>query len=213
VSVRKSARLTLAELAPNLLPLPDPLQLLDWPTVFGRSAPVELEVGCGKGLFLLNASLTQPDTDFVGIEIVRKYQLFTATRLRKRALTNAKVACGDGKLFLAKCVPPGSLRALHIYFPDPWWKKRHHKRRLFTPEFLAAAIPALELGGTLQLATDVPEYAQVMRELLTPLDTLEMLPPPDPSEPAHDMDYLTNFERKARKEGKPIERMRYRRLK
>jgi tRNA (guanine-N7-)-methyltransferase len=184
---------------------------LDWREVFGNDHPVELEVGFGKGLFLLTAAQAHPEINFAGVEIVRKYQLFTATRLAKRGLSNVRVACADARQFLPGCVPVGSLHAVHVHFPDPWWKTRHHKRRVFTAEFVRACARVLRMGGYLNAVTDVEEYAVVMRELLGAEPTLRPLPAPEPDQPAHDLDYLTNFERKFRKQGKPIYRMRYER--
>ena len=219
--MRRGPRLSLEELAPYLLnvpyaPLPaasasersDPL---NWRAIFGNNNAVEMEVGFGKGLFLLTAAQAQPHVNFLGIEIVRKYQLLTATRLAKRGLRNVRVACADVRQFLPRCVAAGSLQAVHIYFPDPWWKKRHHKRRVFTAEFVAECIRVLQPAGQLHAATDVPEYAEVMSALLSQQSSLRPLPPPSPHEPAHDLDYLTNFERKFRKQGKPIHRMSYQR--
>jgi len=213
--VRRGPRLPMEELAPYLLPVP-PLPssapvTLDWREVFGNDHPVELEVGFGKGLFLLTAAQARPDVNFAGVEIVRKYQLFTATRLAKRELRNVRVACTDVRLFLPACVATASLQAVHVYFPDPWWKKRHHKRRVFTAEFVRECARILRPGGQLHAVTDVAEYAQVMAELLGGEPTLRPLSPPEAYEPAHDLDYLTNFERKFRKEGKPIFRMAYER--
>jgi tRNA (guanine-N7-)-methyltransferase len=203
----------LEELAPYLLPVP-PLPsstavTLDWRALFGNDQPVELEVGFGKGLFLLTAAQARLDVNFAGVEIVRKYQLFTATRLAKRELRNVRVACADVLLFLPACVATASLQAVHVYFPDPWWKKRHHKRRVFTAEFVRECARVLRLGGQLHAVTDVAEYAQVMAELLAGQPALRALPPPEAHEPAHDLDYLTNFERKFRQQGKPIYRMTY----
>jgi len=233
VSVRRRSRLPLEQLAPYLLaeergrqagserdrttgetPLPSSVassSLLDWREVFGNNHPVELEVGFGKGLFLLTAAQAHPEINFVGVEIVRKYQLFTATRLAKRGLGNVRLACADVRLFLPRCVAAASLQAVHIYFPDPWWKKRHHKRRVFTAEFVAECARVLRPGGQLHAATDVEEYAAVMSALLDAQPALRPLPPPSEKEPLHDLDYLTNFERKFRKQGKPIFRMRYER--
>jgi tRNA (guanine-N7-)-methyltransferase len=213
--VRRGPRLSLEELAPYLLPVP-PLPTsapttLDWREVFGNDHPVELEVGFGKGLFLLTAAQARPDVNFAGVEIVRKYQLFTATRLAKRKPSNVRVACADVRLFLPACVATASLQAVHVYFPDPWWKKRHHKRRVFTAEFVSECVRVLRPGGQLHAVTDVEEYAHVMAELLAAQPALRSLPSPEAHEPAHDLDYLTNFERKFRKEGKPIHRMRYER--
>jgi tRNA (guanine-N7-)-methyltransferase len=209
--VRRGPRLPLEALQPFLLTVPDPAVPLNWNAVFGNANPVELEVGFGKGLFLVTASENHPDVNFAGVEIVRKYQLYAATRLAKRQRRNVRVACTDARLFLRDCVGAGSLQALHVYFPDPWWKKRHHKRRVFTAEFVEQATRVLRDGGRLCAATDVEDYYQLMLELLTPRPELRSLPPPEPGTPAHDLDYLTNFERKFRKQGKPIYRLCYER--
>ncbi len=220
MSVRKAPRLAPEELRPFVLDAPPPQQPpeavvrtapqpLDWRVVFGNDNPVELEVGFGKGLFLLTTAAEQPAVNFVGIEIVRKYQLFTATRLAKRSLRNVRVACADARLFLRDFVTEASLRAVHVYFPDPWWKKRHHKRRLWTEEFAAECTRVLRPGGVLYAATDVEEYSHVIRALGDAQPALRYVMPPEPGTPAHDLDYLTNFERKVRKQGKPIYRACY----
>jgi tRNA (guanine-N7-)-methyltransferase len=216
--VRRSSRLPLEQLQPYLLELPAlptaadpaaPPPLLDWRAVFGNERPVEIEVGCGKGLFLVTAATARPGVNYLGVEIVRKYQLFTATRLAKRGLSNVRVACADARTFLRERVTDESVAAVHVYFPDPWWKKRHHKRRLFTDEFAGQCARVLRPGGRLHVATDVADYAALVREVVAAQPGLRGLPPPAEHEPAHDLDYLTNFERKARKEGKPIYRLDY----
>jgi tRNA (guanine-N7-)-methyltransferase len=207
--VRHAARLPLEELAPYLLTLPEPPAPIDWPTLFGNANPVELEVGFGKGLFLLTAALAHPDVNFVGIEIARKYQLFTATRMAKRNLHNVRLACGDARLFLRDCVGSGTLQAVHVYFPDPWWKKRHQKRRVFTPEFAAQCQRVLAPGGRLFLATDVEEYFGLMCEALAPLSGLRAL---SSEAPAEEGEHRTNFERKARERDRAVYRAVYERL-
>jgi tRNA (guanine-N7-)-methyltransferase len=216
--VRKTRRRPLEELAPYLVPdaprpaVPTeaaPSPPLDFAALFGNNHPVECEVGFGKGLFLVTAASADPGTNFLGVEIVRKYQLYAATRVANRGLTNVRLACADARSFLRDRVPPGSLRTIHVYFPDPWWKTRHHKRRVFTPEFAATCAVCLAPGGRLSIATDVPEYFAVMTETLAGLPAFRPLPPPEPTAGAHDMDYLTNFERKFRKQGKPIHRALY----
>jgi tRNA (guanine-N7-)-methyltransferase len=219
VNVRKPARVPPEELRPYLLDAPPPHQppasaelratspICNWRTVFGNDNPVELEVGFGKGLFLVTSAVERPQVNFVGLEIVRKYQLFTATRLAKRGLHNVHVACTDARRFLGESVPADSLQAVHVYFPDPWWKKRHHKRRLWTSEFAAACCRALRPGGILYAVTDVEEYGHDIQKLCDAQPGLGFIPPPEPGTPEHDLDYLTNFERKFRKEGRAIFRM------
>jgi tRNA (guanine-N7-)-methyltransferase len=212
VTVRRGNRLPLEQLTPYLLDVPDPPTPLDFRTIFGNDNPLEIEVGSGKGLFLVTTASACPDVNFLGIEIVRKYQLFTATRLAKRSLTNVRMVCADARLFLHDCIAAESVQAIHIYFPDPWWKKRHHKRRLWTPEFAAQCERVLHPGGQLHVATDVEDYFACITSLLAAQKFLRPLPPPESKEPEHDLDYLTNFERKSRQRGGPVFRGQYERI-
>ena len=219
--MRRTGRLPLDALQPYLLEAPradaraaassaaPPPRVLDWSQIYGNQHPVEIEVGFGKGLFLVNAAQTHPGANFLGIEIERKYQLYTATRLAKRGLGNVRVVCADARLFLRDYVADRSVHVVHVYFPDPWWKTRHRKRRLFTEEFAAQCIRVLEPAGELRLATDVPDYFAIIQTMLAGQPALRELPPPTEAAALHDMDYLTNFERKYRKEAKPIYRAAY----
>jgi tRNA (guanine-N7-)-methyltransferase len=213
--VRSRKKLPLEELAPYLLPdVPRgaPAPPIVWRDLFGNENPIEVEIGFGKGLFLVTAGAARPDTNFFGVEIVRKYQLYAATRLAARQLTNVRVACADGRAVLKDRVAAQSVQAVHVYFPDPWWKARHRKRRVFTPAFAHSAGTALRAGGRLLIATDVEAYFGVMSQIVRDLGpAFRQLPPPAPTEPRHDLDYLTNFERKFRKEGRPIYRAAYER--
>jgi tRNA (guanine-N7-)-methyltransferase len=186
---------------------PDVPSPLDWQAVFGNAGPVEIEVGFGKGLFLLTAAESCTGVNFVGIEIARKYQLFTATRLAKRRFRNVRLVKADARQFLRDHVATGSCRAIHVYFPDPWWKKRHFKRRVFTQEFVAECARVLRSGARLHIVTDVADYFQLITELLAKESSLQPSPVGALHEPAYDLDYLTNFERKFRKEGRVIYRM------
>jgi tRNA (guanine-N7-)-methyltransferase len=201
----------LDELAPYLLDVPEPPTPIDPSLVFSNSHPIEIEVGFGKGLFLLMAAQACPDVNFLGIEIVRKYQLFTATRLAKRHLRNVRLLKTDARTFLRDCVVGDSLQAVHVYFPDPWWKRRHWKRRVFTPEFAGQCERVLRRGGRLHVATDVAAYFDSIRELVAQHTRLQSMTIPAMSEPSHDLDYLTNFDRKFRKSGKPVYRARWER--
>jgi tRNA (guanine-N7-)-methyltransferase len=183
---------------------------LRWQAVFGADRPVELEIGSGKGLFLANAASSRPEHHFLGIEISRKYARLAAERAVKRGLGNVRIWPGDAREVLARIVPAESLRAIHVYFPDPWWKLRHKKRRVFTAALVASVVRGLEPGGELRVATDVAEYFGVMRGLIAAESRLVELPSPTANEPDHDLDYLTNFERKFRIEGRAIYRAAYR---
>jgi tRNA (guanine-N7-)-methyltransferase len=198
------------DLAPYTVDLTGREPPVAWPELFGNDHPVELEVGSGKGLFLVNAAVGNPAHNFLGVELARKYARSAAERVARRALPNVKVLPGDARALLARYVPPGSLRAVHIYFPDPWWKTRHKKRRVFVAPFVADVQRGLESGGDFRIATDVEEYFAVMRELMAQHPRFVAQPPPEPHTPEHDLDYLTNFERKYRIQGRPIFRAHYR---
>ncbi len=197
--MRKGKRLPLEELAPYLLELPDPPVVLDWSALFRQSQPIEMEIGFGKGAFLVSASETRPNVNFVGVEIDRALQLYVATRLAKRTTPNVLVAKADARCFLRDCVADASLQAVHVYFPDPWWKKRHKKRRVFTEEFAIQCQRVLQPNGRLHLATDVEEYFGVMTELVGQHTSLR----PIALESA-DPDVRTNFERKALEQGRAV---------
>jgi tRNA (guanine-N7-)-methyltransferase len=209
--VRRAARLPLEQLRPWLLELPAEPAPLDLAALFGNDHPVEMEVGFGKGLFLLTATQAHPEINYLGIEIERKYALYTATRLAKRNLDNVRVACADARTFLPGSLADGCLQAVHVYFPDPWWKNRHRKRRLFTEEIARQCQRVLRPGGQLHVVSDVQEYFEIITSLVDGLPQLERQPTPDVRDPEHDFDYLTNFDRKYRQEGRPIYRARWER--
>ena len=184
---------------------------LHFPTLFGNSNPVEVEVGFGKGLFLVSSGVANPHVNYFGIEWIRKYQLYATTRAAVRELANVKTCCADAKAVLRDHIPAGSVQTVHVFFPDPWWKARHKKRLLFTQDFAASVLRVLRPGGVLHFVTDVADYFAMVTDLLAGVPEFALLPPPDENTPQHDMDYLTNFERKFRKEGRAIYRSRYQR--
>jgi tRNA (guanine-N7-)-methyltransferase len=178
--------------------------------VFGNDHPVELEIGSGKGLFLANAASANPGHNFFGIEMAKKYARRAAERLAKRNLSNVRVLPGDARLFMSRYAPTGSLSAVHVYFPDPWWKTRHRKRRVFAEPLVIDIERTVLPGGDLRVVTDVEEYHGVIRALMTTHPRFQIQPEPEPRTPEHEHDYLTNFERKYRIEGRPIYRAHYR---
>lgn len=221
--MRKPARLPLEALEPYLLadaacglaiesPIAKPqAAVIDWQQVFGNTRPVEIEVGFGKGLYLVTAAQAHPQTNYLGIEVLRALQLYGATRLAKRSLTNVRLACTDARRFLQERVAEGSVAAVHVYFPDPWWKKRHHKRRVWTPEFAADCVRVLRPGGRLHVATDVADYFAHIRELLDGQPGLTRLWSEEQTGPPRAEEILTNFERKAREKGGSVSRAEYER--
>ena len=126
--------------------------------LFGREAPIEFEIGSGKGMFLANAAAAEPNRDFIGVEVAYRYALMTAAELVKSDLTNAMILCADAASLLADWIPSASLAAVHIYFPDPWWKKSHRKRRIVRADVVKMIEDRLVPGGKLWLRTDVEEY-------------------------------------------------------
>lgn len=171
--------------------------------------PLEIEVGSGKGLFLTKAASIYPDRDFLGIEIARKYAEHIASRLVRHQVPNARVIHGDAEKLFREHLAAHQAAAVHIYFPDPWWKKRHHKRRIMNEDFLLQVTRVLRPGGRLHFWTDVEEYFQLSMELIAKRIPLEGPLPVVESPALHDLDYRTHFERRKRMEGLPIFRAEF----
>ncbi|HEX7379893.1 MAG TPA: tRNA (guanosine(46)-N7)-methyltransferase TrmB [Pirellulales bacterium] len=177
--------------------------------LFNRQAPLEVEVGTGKGLFLASVAANVPEHDFLGIEVSQKYAQHAAARLAKCQLTNARVVPGDALRVFRERLPDQSLLAVHVYFPDPWWKARHKKRRVMNAAFLADIERTLAPDGRLHFWTDVEEYFQSTLDLIAqttrldgPLDVPERLA-------EHDLDYRTHFERRTRLAGEAVYRAEF----
>ena len=174
--------------------------MLEWGAIFGNAHPVEIEIGIGKGRFLLDAAERNQTINYLGIERAAKYLRIAHTRGVRRQLQNIRFARVEAREFIEFFVPRESVLAYHIYFPDPWPKKRHHKRRLFNAEFLAEIERTLLVGGLLWLATDHQEYFQVMEEVLA---TSSCLVETEADWP----EVKTNYEDKYVAEGKIINRI------
>ena len=140
---------------------------IDLVRVIGRSGPLHIEIGTGKATFMLNQAKAQPNINFIGIEMANKYYRYSVDRIGRWNLTNVRLIRTDAAAFLANCLPANSVDCFHIYFPDPWPKRRHHKRRLLCPANLEHVIRCLKTGGTLRIATDHAEYFEQIHKLIT----------------------------------------------
>jgi len=173
---------------------------LVWPEVFGRDAEVHVEIGSGKGRFLLELATARPDVSFLAIERAAKYHRLVCDRAARRGLQNVRAVQTTAEDLLFRLLPPQSVDALYVLFPDPWPKKRHHKRRLFSPDVAAAMVRCLRPGAPLLVKSDHPAYSLVIAEILDQTSGLE---PIDPVEAFSDLP-LTGFETKYLTEGRTI---------
>lgn len=176
------------------------------------AGPLELEIGCGKGTFLVEAARRRPEVRFVGIEAGYAYAAYTADRLARAGLGNAVVVADDARLFLADSAPAGAFERIHVYFPDPHPKRRHRKRRLFQPEIAARLARALKPGGELLVATDQSAYFGEITAVLGACPALRRAPDLEarygPEQPGLAFG-PTNYGRKARAAGRTIRRAVY----
>ena len=139
---------------------------LDLEALFHRRAPVIAEIGFGNGNATWQTALAHPDEDFIGIEVHRPGVGRLLMALEKHRISNVRIACQDAVEFVAEHIPPASLAGIRIYFPDPWPKTRHHKRRIVQPAFIRQVAASLKPGGILHLATDWAPYAEHMTGVL-----------------------------------------------
>lgn len=174
---------------------------LDLDAVFGRAAPRSLEIGFGNGENLLALAVAHPERDFIGVEVHRAGVGHLLLRAEEAGLTNLRVICHDAVEVLERHIAPESLDEVLILFPDPWHKKRHHKRRLIQPAFVELVASRLHRGGRLQLATDWEPYAQQMSEVLSACAALRNLAPGTGFVPRPDWRALTRFERRGHRLG------------
>jgi len=173
---------------------------LAWPELFGRSAPTEVEIGSGKGRFLLELAAERPDVNFLAVERAAKYHTLVCHRAARRGLVNVRLLRTTAEDLLFRLLPPSSVRTLFVLFPDPWPKKRHHKRRLMQPDVVARMLEVLEPGGRLLVKTDHPSYGDVIDEVLRQVAGAEVL---DAESAFRDLP-LTGFERKYLEQGRRI---------
>jgi tRNA (guanine-N7-)-methyltransferase len=191
---------------PIQIKIPDEAGMLDFAQMFENKNPVELEIGSGKGTFLLAIAQAKPGVNFIGFEWAKEYAEYAADRLRRHNLLNTRIVNGEATWWIRIHVPNASIDNLHIYFPDPWPKTRHHKRRLIQLPFIKEAHRILKPGGVMRLVTDHADYFAWMQDVLKNQDLLDVIPfespvPLKPDAPAGSI-VGTNFERKYIAEGR-----------
>jgi len=185
---------------------------VDWTEIFGKNGPVEVEVGIGKGRFLLAAAEARPDVLHFGLEWANEYLRIAERRAERRGLENVRFARIDARDLVERAVPEASVRAYYVFYPDPWPKKRHHKRRFFRPATVDALARTLVPGGELHVATDHDEYWTVIEPLVDSHAAFERLPRfGSESFPVPVDGPLTNFEAKYEVEGRSRNRGSWRR--
>jgi len=176
---------------------------IDAKLLFGNDNPLEVEIGTGKGTFLAEQASGRPEVNFLGLERTRRYWQYASDRLRRSHCFNARVVLTEAVYFLTELVTDGSISAIHIYFPDPWPKKRHHKRRLLQPSNIEQLERVLAPGGRLQVVSDHSEYfEQIDHAIRASGLTLTEYRPPPTTTPGELVG--SNFERKYRRQGRSI---------
>lgn len=194
------------DLRPWFQTLEDVGPAIDPQTFFTTPAPLEVDIGCGRGMFMFKASTTRPDTNFLGLELDFKEARRAARRLVRRKQPNARIVGGDAREVLSKKLPEASVTAAHVYFPDPWWKKKHMRRRLFNDQFVDLLARIVMPGGHIHSWTDVEDYFVVIKGLMENHPLFVSLPPAPEKAAEHDDDYHTSFERRKRQDGWVIHR-------
>ncbi len=184
----------------------------DWCRVFGRRAPVALEIGFGMGESLLSMAQAEPDTDFVGIEVHPPGVGRLINNAAEAGVENLRVYMADAVDVIDDCIPDASLARIQIYFPDPWHKKKHHKRRIVQPAFVQTLRSRLEPGGLLHLATDWHNYAEHMLEVMSHAEGFANCVDGDGFAPRPSFRPATKFETRGQRLGHGVRDLLFRRV-
>ena len=180
-----------------------PAQPLDTENWFGRSAPVVLEIGCGTGTSTLAMAQAEPEIDVIAVEVYRRGLAQLLSAIDREGVPNIRLIRGDGVDVLEHLVGSGTLTGVRVFFPDPWPKSRHHKRRLLQPETVALITDRLRPGGVLHAATDHAGYAEQIAEVGDAEPLLRRVHP-DEQLPISSDRPTTKYETKARHAGSPV---------
>lgn len=178
---------------------------LRWPELFDRDAPTDVEIGSGKGKFLNELATACPERNILAIERSAKYHRLGCDRAARRGLTNVRLLRTTGEDLLFRLLAEDSVANFYVLFPDPWPKKRHHKRRFFKTEILASLSRALIVGGRLLVKSDHAEYADIIYRVLSEAPGLHPIDPEDAFESLP----ITGFEYKYAIEGRQIYRFAF----
>ncbi len=184
---------------------------LDLDTLFGRRAPRVVEIGFGNGEHLAALAALYPERDFLGIEVHRPGVGHLLLLASQNGSTNVRASCHDAVEVFQHQLAPDSLDDIYVLFPDPWHKKRHHKRRLIQPPFVALLVSRLRAGGVLHLATDWQPYAEQMLEVLRANAELENLSPTNDWMPRPEQRAPTRFEKRGARLGHGVWDLAFRR--
>ncbi len=190
----------------------DPAYVLDVAATFGRQAPLVVEVGSGLGEAVVHAAETAPERDFLAVEVYTPGLAQTVLRATQRGLTNVRLLQANAAEVLTTTLPEGSVDELWVFFPDPWHKARHHKRRLVTPSLVELAARAIRPGGTWRLATDWAEYADQMLEVIGANPSFVNVHGVGAVAPRFEGRVRTSFEGKGHAAGRSITDLEFRRV-
>ncbi len=167
---------------------------LDLAGVFNNDRLVEIEIGSGKGAFIIERANQRPDLNLLGIEYAKAYCIYTADRVRRRGLQNVRMLRADAGALFRQSLADQSVWRVHIYFPDPWPKRRHHRRRLIQPAFVDEVRRTLKIGGQLLIVTDHFGYFQQIQQVFNNAEGFAETPRPTAGQTGEIVG--TNFERK-----------------
>lgn len=183
---------------------PNWIDPLEWRNVFEQNKSVEIDVGCGRGAFLLWAAQQRPDSNFLGVDRLLARLRKVEKKIQRRGLANVRLARIEASYLITRLVPNDSVSAYHIFFPDPWPKRRHHPRRLFNATLVNELWRTLKTGGNVNVATDHAEYAGQIERVFSEsgrFKRVEVEPLPEEARTEFELEFLA--------EGKEICRSRW----